>query len=167
MILVANKCDSSLADFEEATGRVERVVKHELDEWQKRRRSKDVTAVMLKNSVSRISCNDYKGIDNLRERIFKQDAASIQVPPAWDLALRVLEALRTDRDPLNFARNHLELTTTCNKRPKLEANTFLTKDQLFKLWHDIVGEVSGELKGAKTAAVSNVDSALNGALWIR
>ena len=170
VILVANKCDSSLADFEETTGRVERVVKHELDEWQKRRRSKDVTTVRLLDSVNRISCQSYGGIEKLKERIFKQDAASIQVPPAWDLALKVVEAQRTGGDPLHVARDHLELNqmgTTCNKRIKLVANTFTTKDQLSKLWHDIVGEVSGELEGARKAAVFNVDRALNGALWIR
>ncbi|CAN0241673.1 unnamed protein product, partial [Ascophyllum nodosum] len=100
---------------------------------------------------------------------FKQEVASIQVPPAWDLALKVIEAQRTGGDPLHVVRDHLKLNetgTTCETRIKLVANTFTTKDQLFKLWYDIVGEVSGELEGKKKAAVSNKDSALDGALWI-
>ena len=132
--------------------------------------AEDMKAVRLQNSVSRISCKNYGGIADLKDRIFDQDAASIQVPPAWDLALKVVEALRTGGDPLHVARKHLGLNhmgATGNKIIKLVATTFTTKDQLLKLWHDIVGEVSGELRGAKKAAVSNPDSALNGALWIR
>ncbi|CAN0406890.1 unnamed protein product, partial [Ascophyllum nodosum] len=68
VILVANKCDSSLAEFEEITKRVEQLVKCELDEWQERRRSnrrsaKDVTTVRLLGSVNRISCKSYGGIE--------------------------------------------------------------------------------------------------------
>ena len=175
VILVANKCDSSLAEFEEITKRVEQLVKCELDEWQERRRSnrrsaKDVTTVRLLGSVNQISCKSYGGIEELKKRIFEQEVASIQVPPAWDLALKVIEAQRTGGDPLHVARDHLKLNetgTTCETRIKLVANTFTTKDQLFKLWYDIVGKVSGELEGTKKAAVSNKDSALDGALWIR
>ena len=164
VILVANKCDSSLADFEETTGRVGKHVKHELDEWQKRRRSKDVTTVRLLDSVNRISCQSYGGIEKLQERVFKQDSASIEVPPAWDLALKVVKAQRTGGNPLHVAREHLKLNqmgAIGSEEFQVVSNTFTTKAELFKLWHDIVDEVSGELEGA------NVDNALNGALWIR
>ncbi|CAM9582680.1 unnamed protein product, partial [Ascophyllum nodosum] len=39
--------------------------------------------------------------------------------------------------------------------------------KLFKVWHDVVREVSGELRDAKKTAVSKPDNALTGALWIR
>ena len=126
----------------------------------------DVTAVRLLKSVSRISCTSYGGIEELKERIFKQDAASIQVPPAWDLALEVVKALRTGGNPLRAARVHLGLNKD-NKIIKLVANPFTTKGKLFKVWHDVVREVSGELGDAKKTAVSKPDNALTGALWIR
>ena len=181
MILVANKCDTanksdaSLADFKKTTERVERLVKDELNEWQERRRpnrryAEDVTTVRPLESVYRISCNDNGGIDELKDFILSQDAASIQVPPAWDLALKVVKTLRTGGDPLRAARNHLELNQTGEtdkKKKKRVVNLFTSKGKLSKLWENIVGEVSGELEDAKKAAVSNAESALNGALWIR
>ena len=180
VVLVANKCDVSLDDFKDTTEIVEGFVKRELNEWQECRRSnrrytkhpnsKDVTTVRLLDGISRISCNNYGGIDELQDCILNQDAASIQVPPAWDLALKVVEALRTNVDPLHVAWNHLKLNhtgATDSEASQMVSNTFTTKDELFKLWNGIVREVSGELEGAKQAAVSNPDSALNGALWIR
>ena len=176
VILVANKCDASLGDFTETTGRVERRVKHLLSEWQSRRSSNrrnggDVTMVRLLDGVSRTSCVDYGGIDKLVERISEEGAASIQVPPAWDLALKVLDALRTGDGPLRVARAHLGLNETSaeiGETTELMAKTFTTKNKLLELWQGIVRQVSVESQSAEDlAAFSNLESALNGALWIR
>ena len=172
MILVANKCDGSLADFAESTERVKILVDRLLKEWQSRRSSNhrnggDVTVVRLLDGISRTSCVDYGGIDELVERISKESATSIQVPPAWDLALEVLGDLRAGGDPLQAARAHLCLKETKGTNKKV-INTFRTKNQLLKLWEDIVRQVSEELQSAKDmAAVSNWENALDGALWIK
>ena len=172
VILVANKCDASLADFETTTDSVEKLVKHLLKEWQSRRRLNrrnrgDGTVVSLLHGVSRTSCVDYGGIERLIERISEHGATSIQVPPAWDLALNVVDALRANGDPLRAARAHLGLKETEEANKKLNS-TFTTENQLFELWEGIVRQVSEELQSAEDmAAVSNWENALNGALWIR
>ncbi|CAN0383216.1 unnamed protein product [Ascophyllum nodosum] len=171
VIMVANKCDRSLAAFAETTGRIEKLVNRLLNEWQSRRSSNhrkggDVTEVRLLDGVSRTSCVDYGGIDKLVERISEESATSIQVPPAWDLALKVLDALRAGGDPLRAARAHLRLKETQNTNENV-INTFAAKNQLLKLWEDIVRQVSEELHSAEDmTAVSNWENALNGALWI-
>ena len=172
VIMVANKCDRSLAAFAETTGRIEKLVNRLLNEWQSRRSSNrrkggDVTEVRLLDGVSRTSCVDYGGIDKLVERISEESATSIQVPPAWDLALKVLDALRAGDDPLRAARAHLRLKETQETNENV-INTFTTKNRLLKLWEDIVRQVSEELQIAEDmTAVSNWENALNGALWIR
>ena len=169
VILVANKCDGCLDEFAQTTERVERLVNRLLKEWQSRRSSSH-RKVRLLDGISRISCVDYGGIDKLVERISEEGATSIQVPPAWNLALEVLDALRARRDPLRAARTHLRLKET-KETNKTVINTYSTKNQLLKLWEDIVRQVSEELQSADDAkdmaAVSNVENALNGALWIR
>ena len=171
VILVANKCDTSLGDFEETTKKIERLVKHRLEEWQKRRKNGDVTVVRLLDGVSRTSCVNYGGIDGLVERISGEGATSIQVPPAWDLALKILDTLRAGGDPLRAARAHLGLNekrAAAGETQKIVTNTFTTKKQLLELWEDIVRQVSEELQSPEDmAAVSNWKNALNGALWIR
>ena len=175
MILVANKCDASLGDYAETTGRVERRVKHLLNEWQDSRRSSnrrnggDVTVVRLRDGVSRTSCVDYVGIVELLKRISWEGATSIQVPPAWDLALKVLDALRAGVDPLRAARAHyLGLDETSTEIGETIQNTYTTKNELLKLWEGITRQVSGELQNAEDiAAVPHWENALNGALWIR
>ncbi|CAN0097131.1 unnamed protein product, partial [Ascophyllum nodosum] len=167
---VANKCETSLADFEETTTKMERRVKHLLEEWQKRRKDGDVTVVRLLDGVSRTSCVNYGGIDGLVERISGEGATSILVPPAWDLALKILDALRSGGDPLRAARAHLGLNekrAAAGETHKIVTNTFTTKKKLLKLWEDIVRQVSEELQSPEDrTAVSNWKNALNGALWI-
>ena len=173
VILVANKCDGPLDAFAGTTGRVEGLVKRLLNKWQSRRKpnrrnSGNVTTVVrLLDGISRTSCVDYGGIDRLIERISDHGATSIQIPPSWDLALNVVDALRAGGDPLRTARAHLGLKETKETNEKV-INTFTTKNQLLKLWEDIVRQVSEELQSAEDmAAVSNWENALNGALWIR
>ena len=171
MILVANKCDASLADFEETTKKIEKRVKHLLKEWQSRRRlnrrNRGPLDGGLLDGVSQTSCVDYGGIERLIERISVHGDTSIQVPPAWDLALNVVDALRVNGDPLRAARAHLGLKETEEANKKVNS-TFTTENQLFELWEGIVRQVSEELQSAEDmAAVSNWENALDGALWIR
>ena len=166
VILVANKCDGSLVAFEETTESVKRLVSRLLNEWQSRRSANrrnggDVTVVRLLDDVSRTSCVGYGGVDELVERISKEGATSIQVPPAWDLALEVLDALRVRRDPLHAARAHLGLNETSaefGETIEEVTNTFTIKKKLPELWHGIVRRVSGEFQSAED---------MENALWIR
>ncbi|CAN0457967.1 unnamed protein product [Ascophyllum nodosum] len=177
VILVANKCDGPLAAFAETAERVKRLVNRLLKEWQSRRRSDrrnggDVTVVRLLDGVSRTSCADYGGIDGLIERISEEGGTSIQVPPAWDLALEVLDALRAGGDPLRAARAHLGLNATSaevGETIEEVTNTFTTKSKLLKLMQGIVCQVSREFQSSAKdmPAISKWESAFNGALWIR
>ena len=170
VILVANKCDASLTGFAETTERVEILVKRELKNWQSRRHS-NVISARLQDGVSRSSCVHDDGIARLVNRISQQDATSIQVPPAWDLALKVLDALRAGDDPLRAARAHLGLNVTTaaiGETIEIATKVFITKSQLLEMWEGIVRQVSEELQSEKDmTAVSNPRSALNGALCIR
>ena len=172
VILVANKCDTSLSDFAETTKKIEKLVKHLLKELQNRRKAGDVTVVRLLDGVSPTSCANYGGIEALVGRISGEGATSIQIPPAWDLALKVLDALRAGHNPLRAAQAHLGLNeTSAELGETIEGvtNTFTTKSELQILWQDIVCQVSRELQSSAKdmTATYNRKSALNGALWIR
>lgn len=61
--------------------------------------------------VSPVSCKDDSGLPDLIDRIAAQGATSVRVPPAWGLALKVIDALRGGEDPLQAAREHLHLSS--------------------------------------------------------
>lgn len=64
---------------------------------------------MAVQQVSLVSCDDGSGLSALIDRIAAQGATSISVPPAWGLALKVIDALRGGEEPLRAAREHLNL----------------------------------------------------------
>ncbi|CAN0387308.1 unnamed protein product, partial [Ascophyllum nodosum] len=85
VMLVANKCDEELYLFAEMAGRVEKAARKAMMDWQH-----DVKGVNLLEGVSHVSCKSYGGIETLVERVLEQGSTSIQVPPAWELALKVV-----------------------------------------------------------------------------
>ena len=165
-----------MAFFTETVNRVDQRTRSLLQEWQDRRGlssrgAANLTNVRLLEGVSRVSCLDYSGITNLVERISEQGTASIQVPPAWELTLKVIDALREHRLPLSVAREHLRLPNAMTAdvvRVSTEPHTVMTKSELFTVWRGIVHHIRSEVQvRGQTAVVSNWESALDGALWIR
>lgn len=176
MILVANKCDGSIYNFAEIAERVQQRVGKLLDEWHEghglrgrsKGRRKDLTLVP---GISRVSCREgssgeVSGLPALIDLISRQAATSILVPPAWDLALEVIRALRTSCDPTSAARKKLGLPNTTPRGGvgDVHAFAFISKDELFCKWESVVDNVRGDVQAAM---VSNRESALQGALWIR
>lgn len=176
MILVANKCDGSIDDFTETARRVQQRVLELLHVWHGERglrgRSKGrVTDLTLLAGMSRVSCDDKgsaeaSGLPALIGLISRQTSTSIRVPPAWDLALEVIGALRASRDPIAAARETLGLSNTlpAGGVRDLHAFAFISKDELFRIWTSAVENVRGHVQ---EATISNWESALEGALWIR
>lgn len=173
VMLVANKCDGPTEDFVETARRVEERATAMLQKWQDRRGWGGVgttTEVNLLQGSSLVSCRDDHGITNVVERIAQQGATSIQVPLAWDVAIRMIDALRDGGEPLVALWEHLQLPGTAATAggEVVPARRLITKGQLCTLWTEVVGRVDGEVRGtSKQAAVHNPDSALQGALWIR
>lgn len=66
---------------------------------------------MAVKQVSLVSCLDGVGLSALIDRVASQGAISISVPPAWGLALKVIDALRGGKPPLQAAREHLKLSS--------------------------------------------------------
>ena len=165
VMLVANKCDEELRLYAETAGRVEKYARKSVMDWQH-----DVKGVNLLEGVSRVSCLNYHGIDILVERVLEQGSTSIQVPPAWELALKVVDALRDGHEPFLAARKHLKLADagTTGIRVNMMTDKITSKNGLFTLWEKVVEQVSPELQElGQMAAVSNWENALDGALWIR
>lgn len=188
-MLVANKCDGVIEEYSEIADKVEKRARMLLDEWQSKRglggldRQNNTTLSWLPG-WSLISCQDYTGVRELVQRISDFGFTSIEVPPSWDLALAVINGLRNDREPLAAASGHLELDERppdTDRRGKW-TQTFVTKQELSREWQNVVLWVTPKLEeqaqartimrsnrvhGRELAALSNPESALEGALWIR
>lgn len=129
-----------------------------------------------------ISCQDYAGISELVRRISDFGSTSIEVPPSWDLALSVINALRNDRAPLSAASDHLGLSEMPPDTgiKGTWTHTFVTKQELSREWQNLVSWVKPKLEArvrtreeaetsdrGELAALSSPENALEGALWIR
>ncbi|CAM9979903.1 unnamed protein product [Ectocarpus sp. 12 AP-2014] len=175
VILVANKCDGSTDDFTETARRVQQRVGELLHVWHEARglrgRSEGrVTDVVIRSSMARVSCDDKgspeaSGLPALIALISDYAATSILVPPAWDLSLEVIHALRTGRDPMLAARWKLGLSNTPPARGDGDVHdfAFISEDELSRKWKGVVDNVRGDVRAA---TISNWESALKGALWI-
>lgn len=168
-MLVANKCDGLIEDFAATVQAVDQRARELLEMWQEDREIPDMTEVTLLRPSSLVSCRDGGGLSKVVDRIASHGATSTSVPPAWGLALTFLDALREKRDPFGAARECLGLDASPKKTPKDAApSLFMTKAALFELWKGVVESVGGDLSSeAEKMAVSNPESALEGALWIR
>lgn len=173
-MLVANKCDKSAGDLSEIVQRAVTRVREVLSDWQSNRGipgqvGNPIPTLNLLLLPSLVSCDDAFGLSDLIERIAGEGGTSISIPPAWDLALAVVDALRDKEEPLMSAREHLGLCSiavSSRHMPEL----FMSRRALSQLWGDILEHLrdSSELRtAAQLAAVTNADSALKGALWIR
>lgn len=173
VMLVANKCDGSTDKFSKTVEQVESCVERFLKDWCKARGSDDgraVQGVTLLEETSAVSCLDFSGISKLRDRISKQGATEIKVPPAWDLALEGIEALRDGRSLLQAARSHLKCFASEGEERVIRARKkpFVTRMDLRSLWENTVASIGGEaLNARQKAAMINPRGALEGALWIR
>lgn len=180
VILVANKCDGSIDDFAKAAARIEARARQLLEQWHTKRRgdSQDnasMTGVMLLERVSLVNCLEdgsleKTGLGTLINRVAEQASTSMDVPPAWYLALKVFDALRDGHDPKIIARDHLQLSrsATAAHGDGIAAVRFLTRQELSGRWNDVVESVRGDLQAiGRAVAVSSSDSAFDGALWIR
>lgn len=173
VMLVANKCDGPTDDFRETARRVEERATAILAAWQHRRGWGSVgttTEVNLLQGSSLVSCRNDHGITEVVALIAQQGDTLIEVPLAWDLAIRVIDALRDGHEPLVALWEHLELPGTAATADGEVARPrrFITKGQLCGLWREIVDRLDSEVRGtSKQAAVYRTDSALQGALWIR
>ena len=164
-MLVANKCDEELHLYAEMAGRVEKAARKAMMDWPH-----DVKGVNLLKGVSLVSCKSYGGIEALVERVLEQGSTSIQVPPAWELALKKVDALRDGHNPFQAARKHLKLPDagTTGMPVNMMTDKVMSKRFLFTLWKKVVEQVSPELQEpGQTAADSNWENALDGTLWIR
>lgn len=172
-MMVANKCDRSTNTFAETIERVEASVRDSLEEWYLPRGFDDGRAVERMNllrKTSAVSCMDFLGIEKLRERISDQGATEIKLPPAWNLALKVVDALRDGHSPLQAARRHLKCASSKAEDGVMSTRRrkFITRMDLFSLWESTAADVGGEaLEAGQRAAMINPKSALEGALWIR
>lgn len=191
VMLVANKCDRSINEHAKIAASVEARARELLQDWQGRRgfdgRSTGrVTDVTLLAGPSCVSClkgvrPGASGLDALIGRISPPtgtsiqgpasiQVSSIQVPPVWDMARKVIDALRSGSDPLQAVRRHLQLApsapSTIGGQGKM-TDVFITNARLKSLWKAILKSVQDEVKAGQAASVSNSDTALEGALWIR
>ena len=126
----------------------------------------------LLKGASHVSCLRYYDIANLVERISGHASTSIYVPPAWGFALRVIDSLRDGLEPVRAARAYLELpdaVTTIDNETGTAGLIFTTKLELFRVYQDIMKDISGQLlERGQTAVITNwEESALDDALWIR
>lgn len=168
VILVANKCDMATADIKETIRRVETRVNAMLKDWKERRGQTHLTVVNLFSGSFPVSCENYTGITALIDRVNQQGATRIDVPPAWDLALHVIDALRRKRSSMNAARRYLGLYVDNVAEGTEQLGSFISRGELSELWENIVKDVRDDVLGTKNeVAVNNWSSALEGALWIR
>lgn len=172
VILVANKCDGSIEGFTGTAAIVEERVTVLRKEWLEGRGFSSTrmnTDITVLERPSLVSCRDGVGLQEMIDRIAAQGAVSVRVPPAWGLALTFLDALRDSRDPQQACRDCLGL----GSRPKVGADSepgssFFSEKSLVEQWKGVVQNVEGELRSdAEKMAVSDPDSAIEGALWIR
>lgn len=75
------------------------------------RRRRVTEGTILLPEPSLVSCLDGSGLAELIDRVAEQGATCISVPPAWGLALRVIDALRGGHEPLQAAREHVRLSS--------------------------------------------------------
>lgn len=209
VLLVANKCEI-VNNAAEITQMVEKHVRILLQDWKTRRglsqplqeigqihsssgqsvenSCKDVN---LLNGSSLISCESYAGISALIKRVLAQCVSSIEVPPAWELALEFISALRCKRPPVRAALEYLQLPVIEEDVGAGWSGSFITKEELNGMWKNVVGKANDEMlrtseigvsrlwqdfvrrltgvvdSGDNDSDVSNSDSALEGALQIR
>ncbi|CBN74748.1 LRR-GTPase of the ROCO family, putative pseudogene [Ectocarpus siliculosus] len=175
VVLVANKCDGSIDKFAETTEKVQRRVRELVAVWHEARglrgRSKGhVTDLTLLPGMSRVSCQEEgspeaSGLPALIALISRQAATAIHVPPAWDLALEVIGALRASCNPIAAARDKLGLPNPlpADGVADVHAFAFISKDELSRKWRSVVDNLRGDVPAA---TISNWQSALEGALWI-
>lgn len=180
VILVANKCDGSIDGFAQIASRVEAYAREKLEDWHTKRRSDSqdnasMTGVTLLEGVSRVSCLadgslETSGLQALINRVAEQTSTSMIVPPSWDLALAVFDALRDGRDPKRVARDRLQLNGSVTEIDEdgIAGVRFLTREELSARWNDVVESLRSDLEAmGRAIAVFNKDSAFEGALWIR
>ncbi|CAM9525926.1 unnamed protein product [Scytosiphon promiscuus] len=168
VILVANKCDGSLEDFVDTAETVEARARELLKTWQEKRKIPGMTDVTLLRHPSRVSCRDGGGLSQVIDRVGNHGATSVSVPPSWGLALTFLDALRDKRSPLQAARKYLGLDARSeDTHDDASPSVFMTKAALLQRWMGVVQGVEGELRSeADKMAVSDPESALEGALWM-
>ena len=175
VILVANKCDGSVDAFSATVQAVSERVGELLRDWQDSRGIHDQfpirsSTLTLLPGTSLVSCADGLGILDLIDRLAGQGGTSFTVPPAWDLALAVLDALRYHKAPLGVAREHLNLSSGPQNGTSNVSSLFISKKALIRQWQNVLGKLdtSGELRSEEQQAVlKNPDSALKGSLQIR
>lgn len=174
VMLIANHCDGPVGDFSETVETVVKRAQELLKVWQDsrgfpKRVNRRPTTLNLLPHASLVSCYNGFGLSDLIDRVAGEGGTSISVPPAWDLALTIVDALRDKKAPLGAAREHLNLSST-QKSVGSVPSLYIPKADLIRLWVSISENLreSGELRSAaQLAAVSDTDSALEGALWIR
>lgn len=174
VMLVANQCDGPVGDFSEIVETVVSRAQELLATWQDTRGFPDranrrPTTLNLLPQASLLSCYSGFGLSDLIDRVAGEGGTWISAPPAWDLALAVVDALRDKKAPLGVAREHLKLPSVQGSVGSVP-NLYMTKGGLNRLWESTLQKLreSGELRSAaQLTAVTNTDSALEGALWIR
>ncbi|CAM9502576.1 unnamed protein product [Ectocarpus fasciculatus] len=171
VILVANKCDGSIEDFTGTAAMVEERVTVLREKWLNGRGFSGTrinTAITVLQQPSLVSCRDGGGLQEMIDRVAAQGATSMSVPPAWGLALTFLDALRDSRDPQQACRDCLGLGSSPKVGAGSEPGTsFFTENSLVEQWKSVVQSVEGELRSdAEKMAVSDPESAIEGALWI-
>lgn len=184
VMLVANKCDKGIEEYSQLADRVENSVRTVLEQWLSKRglgdqHGKTLITSSLLRGTSLVSCQNYLGMSELVQRISEFGSTSIEVPPSWNLALAVLNALRTEKSPLAVASEHLGLSSApldIGKEGKW-THTSVTREEISSKWQDVVRSV--KLKAARERArglpdldielamPSSTENALEGALWIR
>ena len=175
VILVANKCDSTIQNVSDTINTVTTRVSELLDLWNDSRgfASHDTNHTSTLNvlaETSKISCRDNMGLAELIDTVMAQSSTSISVPPSWDLALVVIDALRDKKSPQQAAREHLSLPSGARENEVAPSDLYIPKAALARQWHGILRTLTetGELQSAAgRAVVLNPGSALEGALWIR
>ncbi|CAM9844456.1 unnamed protein product, partial [Scytosiphon promiscuus] len=168
VILIANKCDGSIEDFAATAERVEERARELLKIWQRNRKIPGMTKLALQPHPSRVSCDDGGGLSEAIDRVAAHGATSASVPPSWGLALAFLDALREKDAPLPAARKYLGLEARSEEADEdASPSLYMTKAALLDRWKGVVQGVKGELRSeVERMAVSDPESALEGAVWI-
>lgn len=176
VVLVANKCDGSIDAFSRTIQAVRTRVRELLSIWHDSRgfagdEASQLSSLHVLAETSKVSCRDGLGLADLIDVVTAQSFNSMSVPPSWDLALVVLDALRDKKAPLKAARDHLDLPSSLSPREERSSEIYIPKTLLTRQWNDLLRalvESDGfESTASGRAAVLNPDSALEGALWIR
>lgn len=176
VILVANKCDLVVGDSTSTAQTVGRRVKDLLEEWQHSRGMdgdgrERLPTLDLKAEISCLSCQDGYGLPELIKRVSGQVSTSSIVPPSWKLVMVVIDALRDKTDPLQAAQASLDLRQTDVPCGDCGTSLLVRKETLVQRWqsiHNALGNASGgPLSKEQKAALSDPESAIKGALWVR